>query len=41
MLIHCIDSENMWTDVRGAFAFIPFWWGGEASSDDFYYEYCL
>jgi len=42
MLICHIDGDNMWTDVSGGFAFIPFYWGGlETSENDFYYEWYL
>lgn len=40
-MFYHIDAENMWTDVTGGFAFIPSWWGGNATTDDFYYEYYL
>lgn len=41
MIIHYIEEENMWTDVRTTMCFIPLWWGEEAQIDDFYYEYYL
>ena len=40
-LIHFVDEENMWSDITVGLAFPHFWWGGEAETDDFYYEYYL